>query len=235
MRLKTAFVVPNPRKPYAKKLAKEVEAFLKAKDSLATSGNADFVILVSGDGTVLYNKQKYGLPIFAIGHGKSHICQADEKNWRRLLSKALSGFKLDKRSMLSCLVNGKHAFDSLNDVVVRSRDHRVVSLRLSTKKNKKEFLADGIVFSTPTGSHAYSYSCGGKKLSEHAREYVVAPIAPYKRALKPFTLPDTFVSRLTVLSGNADLVFDGQFVHPLKKGDKITVKKSRKQVALVSA
>lgn len=236
-KITSVLLIPNPKKPKAIQLAKQAKHFLAENGIGITkkSNCADFLLLISGDGTVLYNKDKYDLPIFAIGHERSQICQAKEKNWKQALASAIKNFTLDERAMLSCFVNGKHAFDSLNDVVVRGRNHRVVKFRLEAPKHSGIFFADGIIFATPTGSTAYSYSCGGPKLNPHAgtRKYVVAAIAPYKRSLLPFVLPDSAVSRLTVLSSNADLVFDGQLVRRLAKNAKLVIKKSKKKVKLI--
>jgi NAD+ kinase len=233
-KLRSAVVVSNPRKPKAAKAAKKVRAFLKSKGVRPVKGHkADALILVGGDGTLLYNKKNYDLPMLGIGTKNSAICKLTMDNWRKKLPKILKGFKTESRSMLSCKVKGMKTEDALNDVVIRSRDHRVIDIQLQINKKKFDFYADGVLFSTPTGSTAYCYSCGGRKLSKHAPNYEVAAIAPYKRAFKPRVLPGRTICVASTKSSTADLVIDGQFIHALKPNSKVRVSKSRKAVRLI--
>ncbi len=237
-RLRRALVIFNPKKPHAKELATEVSAFLRANGAevVKHAEIADALIIVSGDGTLLYHKSKYRLPIFAIGSETSFICQATSKNWGgKLLRIIRDGFRTEKRMMLACEVNGKVVENALNEVVIRSRDHRVIDLEVSVGGKRFSFYADGILFSTPTGASAYCYSCGGSELPKHARRYEVVAIAPYRRLFKPMIVRDSAVSSATTKSSTADLVFDGQFIHRVKPGSKIRVYKSRQTVELIRA
>lgn len=237
-RLKRALVIFNPKKPHAKGLAAEVRAFLRANGAevVEDARAADAVIIVSGDGTLLYHKARYRLPIFAIGSKTSFICQATSENWEgKLLRIILDGFSTEQRMMLACEVNGKVVENALNEVVIRSRDHRVISIHVEAGGRRFDFYADGVLFSTPTGSSAYCYSCGGRELPKHSRKYEVVAIAPYRRLFKPMVVADTAVSSASTASPNADLVFDGQFIHRVKPGSKIRVYRSRQAVELVRA
>ena len=238
MRLKSALVVVNPTKPCAKLLASEVRRFLAANNIrvVKRAAGASMLITIGGDGTLLYNKSKFQLPIFAIGSERSSICQSTAKNWKVKLQRILArGFTTEKRMMLECKVDGRKVEDALNDVVIRSRNHRVITLKLNVGARHFSFCADGVLFSTPTGSTAYCYSCGGSELPRHARRYEVVAVAPYRRAFKPQVIQDSTACSVVVKTSNADLVFDGQFVRRVKAGSKIGIRKSRENVMLIRA
>jgi NAD+ kinase len=225
MKFKTATIVANPKKEVAEKLKPEVAEFLRRK-GIGIVKSGDILITIGGDGTMLYNKDKFEQPIFGIGSRKSYICQANFENWRRKLAEVLSGYKLESRMMLECGISGRKYKKALNEVVVRSRDHRVIELTVFVGNKKVTFKADGVIFATPTGSTGYAYSCGGPELNKKAKKYVVVAIAPYRRAFKPLVVDEKMKCAVYVKRGNADLVIDGQFIHPADLGDKIKIEKN---------
>jgi NAD+ kinase len=236
-KLKHAAIVWNPKKPEAKKLAARVRVFLAAGGARITgAGRADVLFIVGGDGTLLYNKGRFGMPIFAIGSERSFICQATAANWMAVVRKIMRrGFATERRMMLACEVGGRVIENALNEIVIRSRDHRVIDLHVEVGGRRSEFYADGVLFSTPTGSSAYCYSCGGRELPLHAHMYEVAAIAPYRRLFRPVVVPDSTACTAWTMSGSADLVFDGQFIHRMKPGARVRIRKSARTVELVKA
>jgi len=230
------FVVFNPKKPNARELAQEVRGLINSSSASVVDNpkNADLLVIIGGDGTLLYNKLKYNLPIFAIGSEKSFICQSHAGNWREKLARILSnGYKVEKRMMLSCSVDDVYIEDALNEVAIHTRNHRVIDIELLIGEKKFAFYADGVIFSTPTGSTAYCYSSGGSELSKHARKYEIVAIAPYRRAFTHVSVPDSMVAAAIVKSDNADLVFDGQYIHHVKSGSVVKVWKSSRYLELV--
>ncbi|MDD5317995.1 MAG: NAD(+)/NADH kinase [Candidatus ainarchaeum sp.] len=236
IRLTGAVVRSNPRKPKSAATARQVAETLleRGVEVHARAAEADMLILVGGDGTILFDKQETSLPIFGIGGKHSKICQANEADWREKLAEIMEkGFLLDERATLSCRIGGREAERALNDVVVRSRDYHMVGLQLEIGGRAFRFRADGVVISTPTGSSAYSYACGGKILAPHARKLVVAGIAPHMRAFKPMVVPDSSKISVKTESGAAQVVVDGQFAHALAPGREVAVSRSRRGLALV--
>jgi len=234
-KIKTAIVISNPKKKSAEELGKKVRKFLGGKGVRVISGRkADLLITVSGDGTILYNKNKFDAPVFGIGSKKSFICNANGKNWKGRLSQVIFGKTgFGKRLMLSSVLDGKKLPDALNEVVVRNRAHRILALKLWVGKRKFEFIADGVMFSTPTGSSAYAYSCGGKELKAGSKKYEIVAIAPFRRRFKPMVVPENTVCRLEIASEcDAHAVIDGQFAYKLKRKSRVRVWKSKSKVSI---
>ncbi len=259
MKIKTAIIISNPKKKSAGKVALQVKEFLEGRGIRAVFGKekagaakpirADLLVAISGDGTILYNKNSYDAPIFGIGSRKSFICQANERDWKGKLGRIIGGAerkgklgkaiaggeKIENRLMLSSELDGKRLPDALNEVVVRNRAHRILELKLWVGKKKFEFRADGVMFSTPTGSSAYAYSCGGRELKKTAREYEIVAIAPFRRAFKPMVVPENASCRLEIESEcDAHAVIDGQFAFRLKRSSKVRVWKGSRGVRLFS-
>jgi NAD+ kinase len=231
-KIRSALVLANWKKPVAQRVKKEVAEFLLEHSIDPDAAKADMIITIGGDGTVLHYKENYGTPYFSIGSMTSFICQADFSNWRAKLSKLLAApsIKKDERLLLECTLNGNKLPYSLNEVCVRNPLPRVMHMHLACGAKHYAFRADGLIISTPTGSPAYCYSCGGKEMGKNDSHYQIVAISPFRRLFKPLILPDSTQCTLRV-SGNerAHLFIDGQDFGTAAEGDTVRVRASKKK------
>ncbi len=223
----------NQKKPIARKIKAEAEKFLLAR-GVRLSSSPQLVITVGGDGTVLFSKKHYGIPYFAIGSRTSFICQAKFPDWRNKLSRALSNLRTEKRLLLSSSINGKPLPLALNEVGIRNPEPRVLSIHLSAGKKHFAFRADGILFSTPTGSPAYCYSCGGKQMKKSGSRFQAVAIAPFRRSFKPAILQPSVQCTIRI-SGKerAQLFIDGQDFGYFTEKDALRVTAAKKKFLFV--
>lgn len=89
---------------------------------------------------------------------------------------------------------------ALNEVSVHKRDS---STMLSVQAHLGDrylntYWADGLIIATPTGSTAYSLSCGGPLLDPTSNVFVLTPIAAHNLNVRPFVVPDHHEVRLVV-------------------------------------
>ena len=238
LKIQKAAIAPNPRKDWAHRLARELHGFLRKRGISVTSSraHADILITIGGDGTILHEKQHCKVPIFGIGSESSFVCQARQHDWKQKLSRALSSPRLDERMQLASTLNGHRLEDALNEVFIRNSDYRVLEFDLLADGRRFNFTADGVIFSTPTGSTAYAYSAGGAELRPNARKYAVVGLAPYRRGFRPLVLGEKEKCTLIVHTRRpAIAVIDGQFCHELKAGiNKLVVRKSGNYVSLLT-
>lgn len=224
-----AFVIANEKKPVARQIKKDVQRFLVSYGARISSSLPQLVISVGGDGTVLFSKKYYGVPFFAIGSSTSFICQATFANWKSRLPRALQNLRLERRQLLESALNGKPLPLSLNEIGIRNPEPRVLSIHAKLGKRHYAFRADGFLLSTPTGSPAYCYSCGGKQMKKSDSRYQAVAIAPFRRLFSPCILPPSAKAAVRI-SGHesAEIFVDGQVVGRLTEKGTLSVKASKK-------
>ena len=98
-----------------------------------------------------------------------------------------------------------------------------------------DYLADGIIISTPTGSTAYTLSAGGPILSPVLDAIVIVPICPHTMNARPIVVPSEEVIKVTSSQNKPLLTIsaDGQETFAIKKNDEIEIKKSKDKARLV--
>lgn len=238
LKIKSAVIVTNPKKAWAARLGPKVASYLESRGVMVASNGskADLAVMIGGDGTILYNKQHYGKVLFGIGSKTSFICQGLKSSWKKPLARFLSRPRVSERFSLCASLNGKKLPVALNDVAIKTRDHRIIRIKLHVDGKRFDFQADGIIFSTPTGSGAYAYSAGGRQMPYESQDYQVVAIAPYRRAFKPMIAKGTVKSSCAIMSEcDVDVIVDGQTVIHAKNGMKLKVARNSHPVMFARA
>lgn len=177
-------------KLYSILVSKGINAEILNIDNL--KAGFDFVFVIGGDGTILKTARFYAkceTPIFGINLGRlGFLSQSSKEDIEKSVDEILKGnFIIEDRIMLQ---SGN--FTALNDFVIKGCDLGRTS-RFSLKINDKfvcDYLADGIIISTPTGSTAYGLSAGGPVLSPSLNVFVIVPICPHTLNARPIVVPD---------------------------------------------
>ena len=191
-----------------------------------------FAIVLGGDGTILKTSRyyaPYNVPVLGINLGRlGFLSQAKSTQIEDAIGSVLKGsFKIENRMMLSGM-DGK--LTALNDIVIKGDAFSRTS-RLYVHINDNivcDYLADGIIISTPTGSTAYTLSAGGPILSPVLDAMVIVPICPHTMNARPIVIPSDEVIKVTS-SQNKPLLkisADGQETFAIGPSDEIEIKKS---------
>ncbi|MDD5339757.1 MAG: hypothetical protein PHV13_00735 [Candidatus ainarchaeum sp.] len=223
-------IIANPRKPWAKELAREVSSVLRRGHRIVKKG-ADATICIGGDGTILFANHQHRLegPVLGIGGAKSYVCQLSKKSWRGKLLAILRKNRIVSTMTLDAHI-GKKRYRALNDFVVHATHFRVAEIRVATSSGRKRrlfsFEGDGVIASTALGSAAYAYSAGGIKMAPLQRKISIVPICPYKRAFLPSVLSEKGKANITA-GRDCAFIVDGIYVRRLKKGEVVRIGKGR--------
>jgi NAD+ kinase len=208
---------------------------------------ADLVIVLGGDGTILRVARELEgqpTPILGVNLGNlGFLTSVRADNLARALHEVLAGkFRISERFMLeSSLVRQGQRVDThraLNDAVIsRGAFSRIVRLRVSIDDELlTEYVCDGMIFATPTGSTAYSLSAGGPILLPEARACILTPICPHALSNRPVVAGEDSVIRCQVVSAAGELLLtiDGQVQVRMLVGDEIEVRKSACRVRMLT-
>ncbi|MDN5278086.1 MAG: kinase [Clostridiales bacterium] len=199
----------------------------------------DMVVVLGGDGSILETTRAFaadGVPVAGINLGHLGFLTLDEpKNSINTLEKLRDGkFRIENRMMLQAVVrrNGRKMFRgiALNDIVIQKGTMlRVININVSISGNTvNTYHGDGIIFSTPTGSTAYSLSAGGPIVPPWVNVMVLCPLNCHTLSARPVITSDQEIltAKLSCVHSKVDLVLDGQEGFRLLDGDEIEVSRA---------
>lgn len=207
---------------------------------------ADLIIVLGGDGTLLsvsrHGKRKE-VPILGVNlGGLGFLTETSVEELPAMLTRVLGGdFGISKRIMIDVRV--KRAGDTifeitvLNDAVI-TKDALARIIDIETYVDNEyltTFKADGLIFSTPTGSTGYSVAAGGPLLYPSLPNIIVTPICPHTLTNRPIILQENAEVRAKLKSKGEKVVLtlDGQIGFPLEFDDEVTIKRSAHVVNLI--
>jgi NAD+ kinase len=136
-------------------------------------------------------------------------------------------------------VNGR--FAALNDIAI-TRELSGHSTRLDLAADGRRvtsYMADGLIFATPTGSTAYSLAAGGPVLMPDSDSFVVTPMNPHALGVRPLVVKDSVRFTVTACSRTAGNVMrigvysDGENVMTLDEGMSVEIARSAKTAKLI--
>ena len=209
--------------------------------------NADLVIAIGGDGTLLYAAGLVALhkvPLLGVNRGRlGFLTDVMPQNMFPCIDAALEGrLTPDERPLLAACVNyadGRVAEAlALNDVVMQ----KLVTGRMLDFETHLDgtyvntHAGDGIVVASPTGSTAYALSCGGPIIEPHLDVLVVAPICPHTLSDRPIVVSARSTIEVKLLERpdtRAQVTCDGTVLGELDPGDRLTIKAASERITLL--
>ena len=257
--MKHFYLIANPSKPGALGMAEKLEAeFLRRgaacmhtrgytrPDQIPT--DTECIITLGGDGTLIQASRdliSLELPMMGINMGHlGYLTQVSGEEFMDPVLDALlnDSFTLEKRMMLEGSVVGAQKTVkgiALNEIVLTRQDV-LQMLHFQVYLNDtffNEYMADGIIAATPTGSTAYNLSAGGPIVAPGAQLMLLTPICSHSISARSIVLsPEDRISiRLVKWSGGKfySAVFDGDQVFPLHYGEKLEICRAPKYTTLI--
>lgn len=204
----------------------------------------DMAISMGGDGTFLSTAERLGkrqVPILGVNTGRlGFLADVTPETLETALAQVVEGdYTLSRRSVIEVEVEDE-CFTlfpfALNEIAVLKHDNSSL-IEVETHVDGQlltNYLADGLIVSTPTGSTGYALSVGGPVLAPESPTFCVAPVAPHSLTMRPVILPDDVELSLKVKSrtGRFLVALDGRS-KSLADGTTIKLHKADYQVAVV--
>ncbi len=208
---------------------------------LARLPDADLLICVGGDGTVLHAAEfaaAVGVSIFGVRMGRlGFLTEVTGEEAERGLHAVLRGdAKVEARATAQAQIDRSDPVYALNDVVIgRATLGRTVSVTARIDGVLlAEYRADAVLVATATGSTGYSLSVGGPILPPTSDELILVPVAPHLTRANALVLRPDASLRLTVERGyEAVVTVDGFHERTIGSGAVVEVGRSDRVVRFV--
>ncbi|MGD8240527.1 MAG: NAD(+)/NADH kinase [Armatimonadota bacterium] len=255
-------IVAAPYKPHATESARDLASRLADAgvetvsqmrtghdDSFAEALDADLVIVLGGDGSLLAVAREAaprGTPVLGVAMGSfGFLAETGYDVLCERLDELLEHELTTEPRVLRrvCVLRGDEAvFESLglNDAVLQRSV--VAPLATAAVHVDDEYVAtyegDGLIVATATGSTAYSLSVGGPIVDPELQATVIVPICPHTLCRRPMVVAAH--AAIKVIAGARDpdradlrLSIDGQIRHKVAVDDTVLVTQSEHSVQLV--
>jgi NAD+ kinase len=201
--------------------------------------DADAVIVVGGDGTILRTVQQMArpAPVLGVNWGEvGFLADLEPEEAPAFIRTLPGGFAVEERMRIALRKNGEYLGTALNEaLIVTTRPAKM--LRFSIVVDgvvAEQFRADGLLISTPTGSTAYAMSAGGPIVDPRVEGFLLVPLAPYLLSSRPHLISSN--RRLEIgleSSKTANLAIDGQKTFELGRSTTIEIRRSEKPALFV--
>ena len=208
---------------------------------------ADLCVVFGGDGTLLAAARAIaatGTPLLGVNMGKlGFLAEFNVEHLQKHFERIVGGkVQPVERMMLDVRVNGckKHDFTSLavNEMAISAgQPFRVIDISVSRGScHIANYLSDGLVICTPTGSTGYNMSAGGPILEPTIDALAITPVAPHMLSMRPIVVRPEEVISVTVVRGNpgTTISVDGQVNSSLCDGDIIEVRRAEVSAKIFS-
>ncbi len=186
-----------------KKLIPNLPTLSVFKSHVDLVNQVDILISIGGDGTLLDTVQLVrdsGIPVAGINLGRlGFLADINKYNIEDLVQAIHSHNYIIEDRTLMHVDTSRDVFGEvnygLNELTLQKTDSSSMII-VHTYLNGEflnSFWADGLIACTPTGSTAYSLSCGGPIVFPIANTFVLTPVAPHNLNARPLVIPDNTI------------------------------------------
>lgn len=161
----------------------------------------DILISIGGDGSILDAAtfvRHSGIPILGLNTGRlgflSNIAKEEIKTAIDALY--IKNYRIEQRTLLQINTEKKLFGElnfALNELTLQKKDTgSMISVTVYIDNNYlNTYWADGLIVATPTGSTAYSLSCGGPIVVPGSENFVITPVCPHNLNMRPIVISDS--------------------------------------------
>lgn len=217
----------------------------RAESALASE--ADLMIAIGGDGTMLYAGNltlESDVPLLGINRGRlGFLADVSPDEMLASVDHILSGaYSIESRLLLDAHLRTAEGetrtATAFNDVVLQRRETgRMVDIEASVAGQfVNTHSGDGLIVATPTGSTAYSLSCGGPIIEPQLDAVVIVPICPHTLTDRPIVIAANQPIEIRLLAREdtqAEVVIDGHSIGAIHPDDQLTIYAAKNRIKLI--
>ena len=207
----------------------------------------DLIISIGGDGTMLKSAKlshQHQIPVTGINKGRlGFLTDINPSDANKTINDLISGkFITEDRLLIETIINQggikKSIGIALNDVAIRRKETgRMMKVTTSIDGNYiNKHEGDGFIVSTPTGSTAYSLSCGGPILKPDVEAFILVPICPHSLNDRPMVIPsnsEILIEPILNTGEIAEIALDGDSNYEIKQGETIIINATKNTIKLI--
>jgi NAD+ kinase len=255
--VRRAGIIIKKNHPPADTFAAMLGNWLQARGIATTinhiDSSLDILIIAGGDGTLLHVAEqaaRYSIPVIGINLGNlGFLTELTEHEAIPALEEIIThAVTVENRMMLKTRIIRESRGNlqqqpseyryALNEVVI-SKGTLDRVLQLSTRANAEyitTYKADGLIFSTPTGSTAYNLSAGGPLVFPGLASILVTPICPFMLSSRPILLPAETRLSTRIDDGpgySAKIIIDGQSAWDMQEDETLEIEAAEHPLQLI--
>ena len=213
--------------------------------ALSSMPPLDALLVLGGDGTILYAAHIMGHPVCPIlsmnlgtlGFLTEFASDGIVDAIKRL---AEGNYYVQRRILLSGrFETEKEGYTALNDIAVtRGSSPHVIEVNVFVDGEfAYRFAGDGALVASPTGSTAYSLSAGGPLVAPGLECFIVAPICPHTLSSRPMVVSSASTIRMEFSprdhTSGMILSVDGIQGPKVNEKKALVLSKSEKQLSFI--
>ncbi|WP_441000984.1 NAD(+)/NADH kinase [Fodinibius sp. SL11] len=212
------------------------------EDEESAIDQADIIIALGGDGTMLYTARlmkSIQKPILGVNSGRlGFMAYTQKENLHQALDYlAKDKYRIGKRYLLEAKDNQGNIYHALNEFLFSKKDSTSM-VNVSAQYDEmfiNNYWADGLIVASPTGSTAYNLSSGGPIVMPSTNVMVVTPINPHTLTTRPLVLPSDKHLKVTVQKQDHEVLFsyDGQINEISNYPYEVNIKRSNFTIDLI--
>lgn len=260
--MKRIALLPNPKKDPTLAVTKKIADRLLShgaalclppeyRDAFPQFASEDFpcrpdlILVIGGDGSILdasVDAIAAGVPVLGVNLGRlGYLAELDPDRLEQLDRLFTDDFTVREEMLLSVSIlrEGKEIPSlryAVNEVFA-SHDSAVglATLRLRTKGGETvSYRADGLIFSTPIGSTAYSLSAGGPIVAHSVPSVTVTPVCPHSFFNRSIVFSPEEALYLSAGTAPLGLSVDGRPFDTLYPGETCVIRRADRTLKLLT-
>lgn len=201
--------------------------------------DTSFIVSYGGDGTFLHSVDMLrgrDIPILGINSGRlGFLASVPREDAEEAIEALINGdYTIEERPLIEITSNGETSY-AFNEFTLQKSNLSMINVQLTVNgEYVANYMSDGLIVSSPSGSTAYSMSVGGAIIAPDCNCFIVNPIAPHNLNMRPIIISDHSVLELSAVSRESGVLatMDNRWAN-VENGAHFIVKKSSFHIRLV--